>query len=414
LTAPGNHHALARSHALHLWCFAEEQEKEKGQWRASHYTLALKEYLLLFGLVFAEQIGLPLPAAPVLLAAGALAAAGSLNLTLLVSVALVASVLADYLWYRAGSFRKDAISRFLGRHPDSHLLRGAERFIGLYGSRSLLFAKFVPGVSLAAPPLSGAFGISIAEFLLFDTLGSLIWAGGITGIGYVCGRSFPVSPSACLLLWLALALGLAGIRCGRSLWGKLRTLSVTAAIAHRFARIYNEAPAKLTWLTQLMAGDTVSHSSSLVEPVRPRGVSNQFFVDWMVTWSRKLVIAKALGRVTGELRDSVNGMALAGCSGLTSPLPNDSLIQFSLDRPQIERGLAALDVLPRCAVLLTVFEGLSLKDAAILMGTNQQLVAAAQAIGLYELIANLAQEQGLGPRLRLSPRPTLETLEQTT
>src|SRR5215472_692709 len=115
-------------------------------------------YLLLFAWVFAEQIGLPLPAAPALLAAGALAAGGSINLFLLVGIAVAASVLPDYLWFRAGSFGSDAMSRFLRRHPGSRVLRRAESLFTRYGNRSLLFAKFVPGLSLAAPPLSGLCG----------------------------------------------------------------------------------------------------------------------------------------------------------------------------------------------------------------------------------------------------------------
>lgn len=73
---------------------------------------------MLFAWVF-EQIGLPLPAAPMLVAAGAVAAGGSLNVMLVVVVALAASVLADYLWYRAGAFGSDTVNRFLRRHPNA-------------------------------------------------------------------------------------------------------------------------------------------------------------------------------------------------------------------------------------------------------------------------------------------------------
>ena len=70
--------------------------------RVAEIHPGIEGYLLLFGWVFAEQIGLPLPAAPALLAAGALAAGGSLNAVVLIVVALAASVLADYLWYLPG------------------------------------------------------------------------------------------------------------------------------------------------------------------------------------------------------------------------------------------------------------------------------------------------------------------------
>jgi membrane protein DedA with SNARE-associated domain len=143
-------------------------------------------YLVLFAWVFAEQVGFPIPAVPVLLAAGALAAADKLNLAALVTVGVAAAVLADYLWYRAGSFRSEMVGQFLRRHPDSRILRTAEGLVRRYGARSLVFAKFVPGLSLAAPPLTGISGLGEAEFLLFDAVGALIWTAGFIGIGYLC------------------------------------------------------------------------------------------------------------------------------------------------------------------------------------------------------------------------------------
>ena len=191
-------------------------------------------YLILFTWVFAEQIGFPFPAAPALVAAGALAAGGNLNVHLLIAVALAASVLADYLWYRAGFFRSGAIGRFLRRHPDS-VLQKAERLVARYGSCSLVFAKFVPGLSLAAPPLNGMSGTSVARFLLFDVLGSLIWTGGFIGIGCFFGStidsgSLSVPPRFCIWLAVALAIGFAGIWSARRLWrsaSRLRSASST-------------------------------------------------------------------------------------------------------------------------------------------------------------------------------------------
>jgi membrane protein DedA with SNARE-associated domain len=149
---------------------------------------APEAYLLLFLWVFAEQIGLPLPAAPALLSAGAIAARGRLHLVPLIAVALTASVLADFMWYSAGSSGSAAANRFLLRHPESRVLQSAKHLFARYGSRSLVFAKFVPGLSLAAPPFSGLLAIAVPQFLLFDGLGSLVWAGSFIGIGYLLGR----------------------------------------------------------------------------------------------------------------------------------------------------------------------------------------------------------------------------------
>jgi membrane protein DedA with SNARE-associated domain len=146
-------------------------------------------YVLLFVSVFAEQIGLPLPATPVLLAAGALAATGGLNVAFIIIVSLAASLLADLLWYRAGASGNQRINRFLNRHSGSRILRATERLFGEYGGSSLLFAKFIPGLSLALPPLSGMYGMNVSQFVLFDTLGALIWAGGFTVMGYFFGST---------------------------------------------------------------------------------------------------------------------------------------------------------------------------------------------------------------------------------
>lgn len=185
----------------------------------------IEGYLLLFGSVFAEQIGLPLPAAPTLLIAGALAATGRLNVSLVLTTALSASLLADYLWYRTGFLQRGAINRFRLRHPDSSLLRKTERLIKRCGSRSLIFAKFVPGMSLAAPPLSGAGGVKLSEFILFDALGSLMWSAAFVGIGYFSGgtiksQSTPIQPNRWLLTCVLVAIAFAVAKFARAVWNK--------------------------------------------------------------------------------------------------------------------------------------------------------------------------------------------------
>ena len=377
----------------------------------------LEGYLLLFGWVFAEQIGLPLPATPTLLAAGALAAAGRLNLALLIGTALSASLFADYLWYRVGIFRRGAINRFKRRHPDSRMLRNAERLIARYGSRSLLFAKFVPGVSLAAPPLNGAGGVKLSEFLLFDALGSLIWSVGLMGIGYLSGRtlksgSIPLSTSACLLLCAAMAIALAGVRFAHRIWKKLRERLLTAAVARRVIRIHTQAPARLEWLISLITGDAVSEPDNAPESVLLNQTANPSFAQWIAAWPRKLAIARAVGRVVVELKDSAHRMELFDRTQLRSVLQLDWRRLCSLSQAQLERGIAAIDLFPRCALILTGFEKMPLEDAAILLGARREVVANAQAIGLAQLSKSLAGVQGWATELRVPSQPALETLTQ--
>ncbi len=126
-------------------------------------------YLVVFGWVFAEQIGLPIPAMPVLLAAGAMAGTGRLSLVVVLVLAGIASLASDVIWYWIGRVGGGRVLSFLCRislEPDSCVRRTEESF-SRQGARSLLFAKFVPGYSTAAPPLAGIVRMGFARFLVF-------------------------------------------------------------------------------------------------------------------------------------------------------------------------------------------------------------------------------------------------------
>lgn len=143
-------------------------------------------YLLLFANVFAEQLGLPLPAVPILLAFGALAGLERFSLAGGLALAILAALLADSSWYGLGRRRGAAVLRLLCKislEPDS-CVRQTENVFLRYGARTLLFAKFVPGLSAAFPPLAGNFRMPLWRFWVFDGLGSLAWAGAYMGIGW--------------------------------------------------------------------------------------------------------------------------------------------------------------------------------------------------------------------------------------
>src|SRR5256712_12881043 len=135
-------------------------------------------YLVVFGWVLADQIGLPLPAVPFLVAAGALAGSGRLSLVLVLAAAALASLMSDSVWYWIGRVGGGRVLRWLCRiflEPDSCVRRTQDAF-GRYGARSLLFAKFVPGYNTAAPPLAGMVPLPLPRFLLFTRLAGAIWA----------------------------------------------------------------------------------------------------------------------------------------------------------------------------------------------------------------------------------------------
>lgn len=144
-------------------------------------------YALLFGWVLLEQMGLPIPAAPLLIAAGALARAGKMNLTFAVALAFIAVILADLFWYSLGRYRGGRILKLLCRislEPDSCVRRTENLFVR-HGVRSLLVAKFIPGLNTAAPSLAGVFHMPVGRFLIFDSLGGFLWVVTVTSLGLI-------------------------------------------------------------------------------------------------------------------------------------------------------------------------------------------------------------------------------------
>ena len=139
--------------------------------------------LIVCGNVFAEQIGLPVPAIPTLVVAGGLAAAGKLSVIAVFVVAMASSLAADIAWYVAGRYYGNRVMRALCRislTPDSCVSQTQERFEN-WGLKALLVAKFVPGIALLAPPLAGATRIGWMPFLMFNGAGTALWVG--VGVG---------------------------------------------------------------------------------------------------------------------------------------------------------------------------------------------------------------------------------------
>jgi len=141
--------------------------------------------VLIFANVLAEQLGLPIPAVPTLAVAGALAAEGRLSPLLVLMAAVLASILADALWYELGRRQGHRILKTLCRvslSPDVCVSQ-TERHFERWGLASLLVAKFVPGFSTVAPPLAGATRAGFGVFLVYDAGGALLWAGSALAVG---------------------------------------------------------------------------------------------------------------------------------------------------------------------------------------------------------------------------------------
>src|SRR5262249_43276875 len=127
-------------------------------------------YVLLFLWVLAEQSAIPLPSAPLLLAAGALIRTGRLHVLGAVLSCLIAALIADTIWFELGRHRGRQVLRLVCRlslEPDS-CVRQTENSFVKYGMRSLLVSKFVPGLNAVAAPLAGHSGRSYLRFVLYD------------------------------------------------------------------------------------------------------------------------------------------------------------------------------------------------------------------------------------------------------
>lgn len=142
---------------------------------------------VVFLATLAARLGAPVPASAVLVVAGGLVAAHELSLAAVLAVAVLANVLGDGAWYYAGRRFGYRVMRLLCKvsmSPDS-CVRRSETLITDWGGTSLLAAKFVPGVSVVAPPMAGALKMSVVRFTVFDALAGLIWTGVFVALGWV-------------------------------------------------------------------------------------------------------------------------------------------------------------------------------------------------------------------------------------
>ena len=147
--------------------------------------------LLVFANVLVEQIGIPIPALPTLIVAGALVREGRLSFLALLAAAVAASLIVDTAWYFLGRRYGHRVLKTLCRislSPDS-CVRHTESIFEKWGMASVVAARFITGFSTVAPPLAGAMGASLPAFLFYDSLGTTLWAGTGLILGFVFHRA---------------------------------------------------------------------------------------------------------------------------------------------------------------------------------------------------------------------------------
>lgn len=171
---------------------------------------------VVFGCVLLEQGGLPVPAYPPIIVTASLAVDRGGSLAAILFVAILAALLADLLWYVCGRRFGATMLRLMCKislSPDS-CVGATRRVYGRWGAKSLIFAKYVPGLAAVATTLAGESRINLTRFIIYDAIGAALWAAGAIALGAIFHDAVEAVLSALeqfggyALLLLALALAL--------------------------------------------------------------------------------------------------------------------------------------------------------------------------------------------------------------
>jgi membrane protein DedA with SNARE-associated domain/rhodanese-related sulfurtransferase len=181
-----------------------------------HYAFAI-----LFLWVLVEQLGVPIPSLPVMLTAGTLAATHRVSFTACILATLLACLIADSVWYALGRRYGNAVLKLLCRlsFEADICVAKTEGYFHRRGAVTLLFAKFIPGLSTVAAPIAGQTGMPYPRFIAYDLLGSLIWCGAYLSGGFFFGDLaqhsqvfFGMLGHFAVLIFVLMLLGLIGQR----------------------------------------------------------------------------------------------------------------------------------------------------------------------------------------------------------
>lgn len=155
-----------------------------------------------------------------------------------------------------------------------------------------------------------------------------------------------------------------------------------------------QGAAGLHWLATLLTGDPELAIEVTIDAVEPPDHPIEFFSSYREGWSRRLVIAKAISRIRDRLTDSAKRRSWA--QDVNSAVrPQAWRLDAGVTKAELEQALLSIDIFPRAAVLLLLFEGLPIVDATALLDADAPLVRSALAAGVRELVVRLA---GMRPR----------------
>jgi membrane protein DedA with SNARE-associated domain len=195
---------------------------------------------VIFVIVFLDQLGLPIPTVPILLALGALAGSGKLDPVSGLFLAMAACLCADFIWFQLGRWKGTRVLGYLCRialEPDTCVSKTRDLF-ARHGVKSLLVAKFVPGFDTVAPPLAGILGVGVVSFVLWSAGGALIWLGTFGGLGFLFSDSLEELAGASDRFSSIVIAVIVGLTAGYVAWKYLARRRVLRSI--RMARITPE------------------------------------------------------------------------------------------------------------------------------------------------------------------------------
>lgn len=158
----------------------------------------------------------------------------------------------------------------------------------------------------------------------------------------------------------------------------------------------NQHAADLHWLAFLLTGRREPSVEIAVQAVTSQDYASPQFSTWMLAWARRIVIAKALSAIREELQASAQRTKSKRLKKPALPT-GDWALDPGTSKMELERALLAIDVFPRVALVLSVFEEVPVQDAAVLLDADPDVVKKAQVLGLQELTGNLAKLQGWTP-----------------
>lgn len=148
---------------------------------------SFQSFWILAANTLVHELGIPLPVMPTAFVMGARGTRGAGDLLLLIAAIVTGMLVGNSVWFAAGRLYGAGVLKFLCRFSltaDTCVSR-TERVFGRWGWSSLVVGRFVPGVSLVAPPLAGALGMSWGRFLALTTAGAALYGLVVLGAGFL-------------------------------------------------------------------------------------------------------------------------------------------------------------------------------------------------------------------------------------